>query len=145
EPREGTMLTVLRELADEAERGGDLAALVARGDDCVTRTTELLDPLREAGVVDAGAAGVVEIVRGVAGVLLGAPLAPGPDRRVAAVHSASSRFRYCTAFLVEGEDVDAARLEAELAPLGDSLLLVGGRPLLKAHVHTDEPERALAA
>jgi len=145
EPREGTMLTVLRELAEEAEKGADLAGIVARGDECVTRTTELLDPLREAGVVDAGAAGVVEIVRGAAGVLLGAPLPPGPARRVAAIHSAPSRFRYCTAFLVEGEQLEPAVLERELEPLGDSLLVVGGGGLLKAHVHTDEPERALAA
>src|SRR5690242_1446419 len=72
-PREGTMLTVLRELAEEVEAGGDLAALVTRGDDSVTRTTDLLDELRHAGVVDAGAAGVVELVRGVAGVVLGVP------------------------------------------------------------------------
>ena len=145
EPREGTMLTVLRELADEAERGAGLAALVACGDECVTRTTDLLDPLREAGVVDAGAAGVVEIVRGVASALLGAPLPPAPERRVAAVHLAPSRFRYCTAFLVEGERLEPAALERALVPLGDSLLVVGGGGLLKAHVHTDEPERALVA
>jgi len=145
EPREGTMLTVLRELAEEAERGGGLATLVARGDESVTRTTELLDPLRDAGVVDAGAAGVVEILRGVAGVLLGAPLPPGPDRRVAAVHSTPSRYRFCTAFLVEGEELDSAALERELDSLGDSLLVVGGGGLLKAHVHTDVPARALAA
>src|SRR5581483_10338934 len=104
EPREGTMLTVLRALADEAERGGDLAALVAYGDECVTHTTDLLEPLREAGVVDAGAAGVVELVRGVAGVVLGASLPPAPERRVQAVHLEPSRFRFCTAFLVEGTD-----------------------------------------
>jgi DAK2 domain fusion protein YloV len=145
EPREGTMLTVLRELAEEAEAGGDLTALVARGDECVTRTTDLLEPLREAGVVDAGAAGVVELVRGAAGVVLGTKLPAGPERRVQAVHLTPSRFRFCTAFLLEGEDLDPAALERELAPLGDSLLVVGGGTLLKAHVHTDEPERALAA
>jgi DAK2 domain fusion protein YloV len=145
EPREGTMLTVLRELAEEAEAGGDLAALVARGDECVTRTTDLLEQLREAGVVDAGAAGVVELVRGAAGVVLGKALPPAPERRIAAVHLTPSRFRFCTAFLLEGEDLDAAALERELAPLGDSLLVVGAGSLLKAHVHTDEPERALTA
>ena len=145
EPREGTMLTVFRELAEEAERGGGVAALVTRGDECVTRTTDLLAALRDAGVVDAGAAGVVEILRGLAGVLLGAPLPPAPERRVVAVHAAPSRFRYCTAFLVEGEALEPAALERELAQLGDSLLVIGGGGLLKAHVHTDEPERALAA
>ena len=62
------MLTALRELAEEAERGGDLAAIVARGDDCVARTTAMLPALRDAGVVDAGAAGLVELVRGIAAV-----------------------------------------------------------------------------
>ena len=83
------MLTAIRELAEEAEAGGDLAAVVARGDDCVARTRELLPVLAEAGVVDAGAAGLVEILRGIVGALEGAPLpaaarrrSAGPDRRV---------------------------------------------------------------
>src|SRR5579862_7868420 len=63
-PVEGTMLTAIRELAEEAERGGDLAAVIARGEDCVARTRELLPVLAEAGVVDAGAAGLVAIARG---------------------------------------------------------------------------------
>src|SRR5262249_62076699 len=70
-PVEGTMLTALRELAEEAEAGGDLAAIVARGDDCVARTTELLPALQAANVVDAGAAGLVELVRGIAAALSG--------------------------------------------------------------------------
>ncbi len=56
-PVEGTMLTAIRELAEEAERGGSLADVVARGDDCVVRTQAMLPVLTEAGVVDAGAAG----------------------------------------------------------------------------------------
>ncbi len=65
-PVEGTMLTAIRELAEAAEAGGDLAAVIARGDDCVVRTREMLPVLAEAGVVDAGAAGLVEILRGIA-------------------------------------------------------------------------------
>jgi uncharacterized protein len=145
EPVEGTMLTALRELADEAARGGDLAGIVARGDDCVARTTELLPVLKESGVVDAGAAGVVEIVRGIARVLTGEPVPVTPRRSVPVhVHEELSRFRYCTAFVVEGDDLDAEALERELEQLGDSLLVVGDRSALKAHVHTDDPDRALA-
>ena len=88
-PVEGTMLTAIRELAEEAEAGGDLAAVIARGEDCVARTRELLPVLAEAGVVDAGAAGLVEILRGVAAVLEGVPLpsraavlSAAPTRRV---------------------------------------------------------------
>jgi DAK2 domain fusion protein YloV len=144
------MLTALRELAEEAEAGGDLAAIVARGDDCVGRTTAMLPALREAGVVDAGAAGVVEIVRGLASVLTGEPLPapPAHDGTVAltheAIHRELSRFRYCTVFVVEGDALDRPAIEAELEPLGDSLLVVGDRTAVKAHVHTDDPGRALS-
>jgi fatty acid kinase len=149
-PVEGTILTALRELADEAERGGDLAAIVARGDDCVARTTEMLPELRDAGVVDAGAAGVVEIVRGIAASLRGEPLPAVPPSAAAAVlseeaiHRGRSRFRYCTVFVIEGDALDAAVLEDELEELGDSVLVVGDRIALKAHVHADDPGRALS-
>jgi fatty acid kinase len=148
-PVEGTMLTAIRELADEAEGGGDLAAVVARGDDCVRRTREMLPVLTEAGVVDAGAAGLVEIVRGIAGVLAGEPLPEAPAAEepvptVEAIHQQLSRFRYCTVFVVEGDRLDAGELERELEPLGDSLLVVGDPSALKVHVHTDDPGRALS-
>ena len=154
EPAEGTILTVIRELAEEAEsRRGDelpelLAALVARGDEAVARTQEQLEQLRKAGVVDAGAAGLVEIVRGIAAYVSGEPL-PEPAEAVPlsadAVHQEASRYRYCSVFVVEGKDLDRAALEAELAPLGDSLLVVGDDSALKAHVHTDDPGAALRA
>jgi dihydroxyacetone kinase-like predicted kinase len=78
-PVEGTMLTVIRELAEEAERrAGDpeplgdlLVELVRHGEGAVARTPEQLDILREAGVVDAGGAGLVELLRGVAGTVMG--------------------------------------------------------------------------
>jgi DAK2 domain fusion protein YloV len=148
-PVEGTMLTAIRELAEEAEAGGDLAALVARGDDCVMRTREMLPVLAEAGVVDAGAAGLVEILRGVAGVLSGEPLPPPPAEELAgpgveSVHLGLSRFKYCTAFVVEGDRLDADELETELETLGDSILVVGDATALKVHVHTDDPGVALS-
>jgi uncharacterized protein len=147
-PVEGTMLTAIRELAEEAEAGGDLAAVVARGDDCVLRTRELLPVLTEAGVVDAGAAGLVEIVRGIAGVVAGEPLPEAEFEEVAptveSVHQHLSEFKYCTAFVVEGDRLDADEIERELEPLGDSLLVVGDPTALKVHVHTDDPGRALS-
>ena len=147
-PVEGTMLTAIRELAEEAEAGGDLAAVVARGDDCVARTRELLPVLAEAGVVDAGAAGLVEIARGIVGVLAGRPLpAPALEAQTAptadSIHQQLSEFRYCTAFVVEGDRLDADALEAELEPLGDSVLVAGDPSALKVHVHTDDPGAAL--
>ena len=148
-PVEGTMLTAIRELAEAAERGLGLPEIVAAGDETVARTREMLPVLRDAGVVDAGAAGLVEIVRGIAAVITGEPLPEPPELDeefgIEAVHQELSRYRYCTVFVVEGSDLDAASLEDELEQIGDSLLVVGDRTALKIHVHTDDPGRALSA
>jgi uncharacterized protein len=147
-PVEGTMLSVIRELAEEAEAGGDLAQIVRRGEEAVARTPEQLAVLREAGVVDAGGAGLLELVRGLASAVSGEPLPEAPpaheELSVEAIHQELSRYRYCTTFLIEGDGLDADAIESELEQLGDSLLVVGDREALKVHVHTDEPGRALA-
>ena len=156
-PVEGTMLSVIRELAEEAEAlvvDGPalpdlLRALVRRGEEAVARTPEQLAVLREAGVVDAGGAGLIEIVRGVVAGVTGDEL-PEPqfateELPVEAFHQELSEFRYCTVFLLEGEGLDAIALERELESLGDSLLVVGDAATLKVHVHTDDPGAALSA
>ena len=148
-PVEGTMLSVIRELAEEAEAGGDFARVVRRGEEAVARTPTQLAVLREAGVVDAGGAGLLELVRGIASALSGEPLpdaAPELPQELGidAIHQELSRYRYCTAFLVEGDNLDADAIEAELEQFGDSLLVVGDREALKVHVHTDDPGRALS-
>ena len=156
EPQEGTMLTVARELAERAEQlassegspGDALAEIVAYGEGALARTPEQLPVLAEAGVVDAGGAGLLEIVRGIAGYVRGEPLpeAPAEAERLPleAVHRELSRYRYCTSFYVEGEDADPERFGRELGEFGDSLLVVGSRGAVKVHVHTDEPGRALS-
>src|SRR5215210_5353151 len=145
--REATR-TALREMAEEAATGASLPEIVARGDDCVTRTTEMLDVLQAARVVDAGAAGLVEIIRGAAAVLAGEPLPEVPPEHEGlsheAIHQELSRFRYCTVFVVEGDELDVDELDEELEPLGDSLLVVGDRAAIKVHLHTDDPGRALS-
>jgi uncharacterized protein len=154
-PVEGTMLTVIRELAEEAEERapdaqgvpGLLVDVVRRGEDAVRRTPEQLPVLREAGVVDAGGAGLVEILRGLAADVAGEPLPePPPAEEVGfdAIHQELSRYRYCTVILVEGEQLDADALESQLERLGDSLLVVGDPSALKVHVHTDDPGAAIA-
>jgi len=155
-PQEGTMLTVARALAEKSEElvTADppveemLAGLVAHGEAALAATTEQLDILREAGVVDAGGAGVLEILRGIAAHVRGEPLpeltALTAGIPLEAVHQELSRYRYCTSFFVEGKDVDPEDLERELTKLGDSLLVVGGPGAVKVHVHTDEPGAALA-
>jgi len=155
-PVEGTMLTVIREMAEEAERKENrrlsppelLAVVLARGEDAVARTPEMLDVLRDAGVVDAGGAGLVEITRGLALGMAGEPIPETPVESEAlgleAIHQELSEYRYCTVFLVEGERLDQAALESELERIGDSLLVVGDETALKVHVHTDEPGLALS-
>src|SRR5919108_1896423 len=154
EPAEGTILTVSRALAEEAEAAGDtplpelVSRIVDRGDQAVEETREQLDVLRQAGVVDAGAAGLVEFFRGLAAPLSGEPLPEAPAAEplsAEAVHQEASRYRYCTVFVVEGDGLDSSALERELVPLGDSLLVVGDATALKAHVHTDDPGAALRA
>ena len=151
-PVEGTMLTAIRVLAETAEQADAesppdlLRLLVERGDAAVLRTQEQLDVLREAGVVDAGAAGLLEVLRGIASHVTGEPLPEAPEEERAGVESAHqelSQFRYCTGFVVEGEGLDAETLERELASLGDSLLVVGDDTAIKVHVHTDDPGRAI--
>jgi uncharacterized protein len=155
-PVEGTMLSVIRELAEEAEEHVAeaprlrelLGELVRRGEVAVARTPEQLEILREAGVVDAGGAGLLELVRGVAAAVSGEPLPEPPpaEDRVGfeAIHQELSKYRYCTVFLVEGEDLDRNALETKLDELGDSLLVVGDPTALKVHVHTDDPGAALS-
>jgi uncharacterized protein len=156
QPVEGTMLSVIRELAEEAESAENdglskpelLARLVKRGEEAVARTPEQLEVLREAGVVDAGGAGLLEIVRGLAATAAGEPLPEAPAAReelnIEAIHQELSPYRYCTTFMIEGEELDSDGIEKELEQLGDSLLVVGDPEALKVHVHTDEPGSALA-
>jgi DAK2 domain fusion protein YloV len=156
-PVEGTMLTIIRELAEEAERrtgdglanGELLVALVRHGEAALARTPEQLEVLREAGVVDAGGAGLVEIMRGVAAAASGEPVPEAPPYEeqlgLDAIHQELSRYRYCTTFVVEGEALDGESLERTLEQIGDSLLVVGDSSALKIHVHTDDPGAALTA
>src|SRR5207244_474336 len=123
-PVEGTMLTVIRELAEEAEALATpelpvpalLRAVVERGLDAVARTPQLLDVLREAGVVDAGGAGLLELVRGLAAGATGEEIPEAPPALEAvgvdAIHQEQSLYRYCTVFLVEGDALDKDALEA---------------------------------
>jgi fatty acid kinase len=146
-PVEGTMLTAIRAMADAAEQSPDLASIIAAGDETVAKTREMLPVLKEAGVVDAGAAGLVEIVRGLYAALTGETLPEPPaleeELSLDAIHQELSRYRYCTVFVVEG-DLDPDEIERELEPLGDSLLVVGDSSAIKVHVHTDDPGRALS-
>jgi DAK2 domain fusion protein YloV len=170
-PAEGTMLTVMRDMAAHVasrlahmdtprlgpEAEGDLQerlladileeAIVA-GEASVRRGPELLAVLREAGVVDAGGYGVIVIFAGVVAALRGEAAAPQLEHhapaRISHPEHRSSTYRYCTNFAVTGADLDDARYVGALEELGDSVLVVGDRTTLKVHVHTDDPETAIA-
>ena len=154
-PVEGTMLTVIREMAEaaespearELERLDLLALIVLRGEESLARTPDLLAVLKEAGVVDAGGAGLLEIIRGLRAAVAGEILPDAPDSApvsLEAIHQELSEFRYCTVFVIEGDELDVDTLERELELLGDSLLVVGDSTALKVHVHTDDPGAALS-
>jgi DAK2 domain fusion protein YloV len=169
-PAEGTILTVMREMAARAssqiahmeqprltERVDDrrqaeilaevLEAALDAGQDSVRRGPELLEVLRTAGVVDAGGYGLTILFAGMVAALRGTP-PPDLDHhapaRVTHPQHASSTYRYCTNFAVTGSDLDPTPWRDPLERLGDSVLVVGDRSTLKIHLHTDEPERATA-
>jgi uncharacterized protein len=172
DPAEGTMLTVFREIAHSAARrlahmetthlGQDvspaeqdellaelLEQAVADGERAVARTPEQLEVLRESGVVDAGAHGLVLILAGVvAGLRDDSDALPDVARhepaRTTRPHHMDSRHRYCTNFIVTGMGLEGRSFVGSLEALGDSVLVVGDDTTLKVHVHTDEPEAAMA-
>ncbi len=154
-PVEGTMLTVLREMAEAAavapgdvDRTVFMGEVVAAGWRSVERTPSLLRVLADAGVVDAGGFGLVVIIQGAADGRSDwePPIATQiPKASFAAADlieeevEEESRFTYCTSFLLTGQRLDQALLEEQLSQLGDSLLVVGDQSRLKVHVHTDDP------
>ena len=174
DPAEGTMITVVREMAHrvatelahmpkprldsdatDEEQNAVLAEVLERALDAAQRSVErgpeLLPVLREHGVVDAGGYGMTLLIAGAVAALRGAE-AELPQVAHHAVEQPpsehpheSSRFRFCTNFVVTGSDLAAGRKWVPaLEELGDSVLVVGDRSTLRVHVHTDDPERAVA-
>lgn len=155
-PIEGTILTVIRETADEAERAGsgdfaELAALlVARAKNALARTPDLLPALRAAGVVDAGAKGFVHLLEGIEALVQNGAAGVEPEPAVSdSVNAAAQadfsadavQYRYCTEALVRGEALPSETAVREaLRARGDSLVILRGDDVLKVHIHTDEPE-----
>ena len=150
-PVEGTMLTVIRGMADGGDGGGTveqvLADALTAGRTSLAATEAMLPQLREAGVVDSGAYGVLLIVEGLAAGLTGHKVGPSIQvsaPTVMATDHEPSAFRFCTSYVLDDANQELAELERALGPLGDSLLVIGDRRQAKIHVHTDEPQRAIA-
>lgn len=160
-PAEGTILTVSRVGAQHIlelcqanpELGADEAfdALVTRCSEALVKTQFQNPVLEKAGVVDAGGFGFVAILEGMRDALKGvkrerrpaATAAPKAD--FAKLDSGDIRYTYCTEFIAERRDKskNPDRLRAFLSGLGDSLVLVDDEEIIKVHVHTNEPNRAL--
>ena len=169
-PAEGTILTVVREMAyrvaselahtsdgrlgPDATAGeqdeviaGVIASALEAGEQSVKRGPDLLPVLREAGVVDAGGYGLTVLLAGIVGALRGSDAPELEHHQAARVthpdHS-STTFRYCTNFAVSGTGLEQRRFVGALEGLGDSVLVVGDTTTLKVHVHTDDPDAATA-
>jgi fatty acid kinase len=173
DPVEGTMITVVREMAHrvaselarmekqrltpdatDAEQDELLAEVLERAleaaEASVERSPDLLPLLREHGVVDAGGYGVTLLIAGlITGLRSEYAAIPevqhyvAPQLRHDAQHE-SSRYRYCTNFVVNGDGLDGFSFVSRLEELGDSVLVVGDKRTLRVHVHTDQPEDAMA-
>ena len=166
-PKEGTILTVIRVIAEEAEEARDkqhdvveLFRLVLNvGDAILKRTPEMLPVLKQAGVVDSGGMGLMVILRGMYAAMTGEPVdavaevkpdgLPMPGEFVDD-HDAIDeiKYGYCTEFIIshprEGmTNEDVARLRRRLERMGDCVLVISDMNVVKVHVHTNEPGKAL--
>jgi hypothetical protein len=170
EPAEGTILTVVREMAARVaselahmtdarlgptatvlEQDAVIAEVIERaleaGQESVRRGPDLLPVLREAGVVDAGGYGLTVLLAGIVGALRGSappPVEHHAAARVTHPQHASTTYRYCTNFAVTGSGLEQRRYIRALEELGDSVLVVGDQTTLKVHVHTNDPDSATA-
>jgi DAK2 domain fusion protein YloV len=166
-PIEGTILTVVRETADAAQRaasdGATLAAMLhvarAAGRKALANTPEQLPVLKDAGVVDAGGAGFMLLMDAALHVVDGEPLpepseatGPSQEQLEAVSHRAStsgevdvSELRYEVMFLLNIDDAKSKEFMQAWGKIGDSIVVVGGDGLYNCHVHTNDIGAAIEA
>jgi DegV family protein with EDD domain len=156
DPREGTILTVAREVAVAAESAAvgspDLGEFIGRvlvaGEAALARTPEMMPALKEAGVVDAGGQAFVRMLEAVVRLVAGDPIAPGeglsePSAAPAAlVEVAVERdYQFCTELLVRGAALPTANeVRSAMHGFGGSVQVAAAGDVLKIHVHTDAPD-----
>ena len=165
-PKEGTILTVAKGMAEKAEElsESDLSliayceAIVSCGYEVLARTPDMLPVLKEAGVVDSGGQGLMEVLQGVLDALTGkvtdVVIPEGPAVAVSVTPAKSGdylppadiKFGYCTEFIIMLEHPLSSEEEQELKEyflgMGDSLVLVADDEICKVHVHTNHPGQA---
>ncbi len=165
-PKEGTILTVARGMAEKAEELEDTdmelipfcEEIIATGYEVLAKTPDMLPVLKEAGVVDSGGQGLMEVLQGIVDALSGkvtdvevpAEAAAAPSVSVSApradISTADIKFGYCTEFIILLEKPLPKQEEKELKKfflsIGDSLVLVADEEICKVHVHTNHPGQA---
>lgn len=163
-PKEGTILTVASGIAEKAaqlaEETDDLEvffpAVLEYGREVLAKTPEMLPVLKEAGVVDSGGQGLIEILQGAYDAFLGKEVdysslvseRPSVDLgRTVPMEEVEIHFGYCTEFIVMSEAGFEKGTEEELkeflSTIGDSIVCVADDDVIKIHVHTDNPGKAL--
>lgn len=167
-PKEGTILTVIRTVAEKTKRDSQLTLAelfehaLEEGEEILKKTPEMLPQLKKAGVVDAGGQGLMTILHAFSSVVHGEELgedikpfvfsaAPDSISRATADEVAEMdeiTFAYCTEFFIQQlkdtvTEATVDRLRNKLAQIGDSLVVVGDPELVKVHVHTNTPGVAL--
>lgn len=154
-PTEGTMLTVMREMAEYAEKDEDnftsvsefAEAVLQAGEVSLSQTPELLPILKEAGVVDAGGKGLLLLLQGALSKEDGEfpvdfqAATRSFDAEVQAQQRVSGEitYAYCTELMIVGKNINIETLRDELSSEGDSHLVVGDEQRVKIHLHTNHP------
>ena len=158
-PKEGTILTVAKAMADKASeiagRDEELAAffnsILEAGRETLQRTPEMLPVLKEAGVVDSGGQGLMVVLEGCVDAFNGKELdltfeaAPtgAKTREKSAGHEEDIKFGYCTEFIISLDrpfpESEELKLKSFFVSIGDSLVLVADDDIVKVHVHTNHP------
>ena len=158
-PIEGTILTVVRESGEYALQIAKedmdmiefLELVVAKANESLNKTPELLKALKEAGVVDSGGKGLVLIYEGMLSSLKGNDIesvegGTSSDVDVNVEQNISTediKFQYCTEFILESNKVDDLTIRERFMKYGDSLAVVGDEGVIKVHVHTNNPGDAI--
>lgn len=154
EPKEGTILTVAREMAEEvqatAKTTTDLRTIleraVERGHTSVAQTPDLLPILKKAGVVDSGGQGLVVILEGMVRYLHGEVMIP-VERAVAEMTNLADTLRspdqrgygYDVQFILHGKNLDPEAVRSAINAMGDSGVIVGDPSTVKVHIHVHDP------
>ncbi len=162
-PKEGTILTVAKGIAEKAaelaEMTEDLETfipeVIKHAEEVLARTPEMLPVLKEAGVVDSGGQGLLEVLHGAYDAFLGKEIdytaieASAGTKMVKPGQQAETdiKFGYCTEFIIMTEkeftDKDETELKAYLESIGDSIVCVADDDIVKIHVHTNDPGLAI--